>query len=323
MRNASSRAPSTPYADDAYTLPVKEVMAANLLTTTPDTPLSEAARLMAERKIGCLPVVEKDNLIGILTESDFVAHFARVVLVIALAVLVPSRSAFPQLRPLAREMLENLGAVDQIGEGVAVDDYAQVRGAALDLKARAGGLKGFDIATLGIDPSRDPQFDAFLAAQEQAADAIAVAAKNRDGRGAVLGLQQLFQNSCIPCHVDFRERGNLLRPSVLFMTTYLSAWREMNRGLSLNDFSLVSRRAREIEAMGRVLAWDQVIQSTFGLEDAAERKAFRGYLGRLNAQASRIERAAVAEDVIKVTEGIRKMWEEGCISCHERFRKAD
>ena len=53
-------------------IPVKEVMAADLVTTTPDTPVSEAARLMAERKICCLPVVEKDKLVGILTEGDFV-----------------------------------------------------------------------------------------------------------------------------------------------------------------------------------------------------------------------------------------------------------
>ncbi len=52
-------------------------MSSELLTTTPDTLLSEAASMMAERKIGCLPVVEKGQLAGILTESDFVAHFAR------------------------------------------------------------------------------------------------------------------------------------------------------------------------------------------------------------------------------------------------------
>ena len=56
---------------------VKEVMSTDLLTTTPDTPISEAARSMAERKLGCLPVVEKGKLAGILTEGDFVAHFAR------------------------------------------------------------------------------------------------------------------------------------------------------------------------------------------------------------------------------------------------------
>ena len=31
---------------------------------------------MTEHKIGCLPVLEGDQLIGILTESDFVATFA-------------------------------------------------------------------------------------------------------------------------------------------------------------------------------------------------------------------------------------------------------
>lgn len=55
------------------TLIVKEVMNTEVLTTTPDTPLMEAASVLTERKIGCLPVVEHGHLIGILTESDFVA----------------------------------------------------------------------------------------------------------------------------------------------------------------------------------------------------------------------------------------------------------
>jgi CBS domain-containing protein len=56
---------------------VEEVMSSELLTTTPDALLSEAARVMSERKIGCLPVVEDGKLVGILTEGDFVAFFAR------------------------------------------------------------------------------------------------------------------------------------------------------------------------------------------------------------------------------------------------------
>jgi CBS domain-containing protein len=45
--------------------------------TTPDTPLVEAARVLAERKMGCLPVVKEGRLVGILTEGDFVAMVAR------------------------------------------------------------------------------------------------------------------------------------------------------------------------------------------------------------------------------------------------------
>ncbi len=51
---------------------VKEVMTEPVLTTTPDTPLAAAARMMSERKVGCLPVVEGTVLVGILTEGDFV-----------------------------------------------------------------------------------------------------------------------------------------------------------------------------------------------------------------------------------------------------------
>ena len=51
---------------------VKEVMTGEVKTTTPGAPLADAARLMYERKIGCLPVVEDGALVGILTEGDFV-----------------------------------------------------------------------------------------------------------------------------------------------------------------------------------------------------------------------------------------------------------
>jgi CBS domain-containing protein len=54
------------------TLVTKEVMATDVVTTTPDTPLADAARLMLERKVGCLPVLDGERLVGILTEGDFV-----------------------------------------------------------------------------------------------------------------------------------------------------------------------------------------------------------------------------------------------------------
>ena len=50
---------------------VKEVMQTEVLTTSPQTALEQAARLMVDRKIGCLPVLENGELVGILTESDF------------------------------------------------------------------------------------------------------------------------------------------------------------------------------------------------------------------------------------------------------------
>jgi CBS domain-containing membrane protein len=59
------------------TLAVKDVMSTDLVTTSPDTPLDQAARILMERKVGCLLVVENERLAGILTEGDFVALAAR------------------------------------------------------------------------------------------------------------------------------------------------------------------------------------------------------------------------------------------------------
>jgi CBS domain-containing protein len=57
-------------------LVVKEVMTNDPITIGPEAPLTEAARLMLHRKIGALVVVDGGQLVGILTESDFVRRFA-------------------------------------------------------------------------------------------------------------------------------------------------------------------------------------------------------------------------------------------------------
>jgi CBS domain-containing membrane protein len=54
---------------------VEEVMTSEVETVEPDTPASEAARIMFENKFGCLPVLAGSKLAGILTESDFVRFF--------------------------------------------------------------------------------------------------------------------------------------------------------------------------------------------------------------------------------------------------------
>lgn len=49
---------------------VSEVMAREVTTARPDDPIEVAANCMREEKIGCLPVVEADRLVGIVTASD-------------------------------------------------------------------------------------------------------------------------------------------------------------------------------------------------------------------------------------------------------------
>ena len=54
---------------------VSELMSAEVISVTPGTPLEEAARIMADNKIGGLPVVENGDLVGIITETDLFKVF--------------------------------------------------------------------------------------------------------------------------------------------------------------------------------------------------------------------------------------------------------
>lgn len=56
---------------------VKEAMSEPAITAAPDLPLRDAARLLVEHRIGCLPILEGPTLVGILTESDFVRRAMR------------------------------------------------------------------------------------------------------------------------------------------------------------------------------------------------------------------------------------------------------
>lgn len=49
---------------------VKEIMKSKVITTTPDTPVEEAAMVMHDQGVGCLPVVEQGRLAGIISDKD-------------------------------------------------------------------------------------------------------------------------------------------------------------------------------------------------------------------------------------------------------------
>jgi acetoin utilization protein AcuB len=60
------------------TLVVRDVMTRGVVSVRAGTSIREAARLMYERRVGALPVVERDRLVGMLTESDLLDGFQRV-----------------------------------------------------------------------------------------------------------------------------------------------------------------------------------------------------------------------------------------------------
>ncbi len=61
-----------------HAVEIARVMSAPPITIAPDATVEEAARVMADRKIGCLPVLEDDRLLGIVTETDVLRYFAGV-----------------------------------------------------------------------------------------------------------------------------------------------------------------------------------------------------------------------------------------------------
>jgi len=62
---------------DGSLITVREVMIPNPLTVSPSTSSLEAIEIMRKHRIGCLPIVERDQLVGIVTSYDFLEASAR------------------------------------------------------------------------------------------------------------------------------------------------------------------------------------------------------------------------------------------------------
>jgi len=53
----------------------EDIMITDVITVSPDTPIEEAARIMADNKIGSLPVMDGVEIVGIVTETDLFKTF--------------------------------------------------------------------------------------------------------------------------------------------------------------------------------------------------------------------------------------------------------
>lgn len=54
---------------------VGQIIQGPVITVEPDLPVEEAARVMIDQRIGCLPVVEDDELVGIISDTDIFRVF--------------------------------------------------------------------------------------------------------------------------------------------------------------------------------------------------------------------------------------------------------
>jgi len=57
--------------------PVKEIMSSPIITINPNEPISAAAKMMSSKKIRKLAVSENGKIIGLITSTDLVNHFAK------------------------------------------------------------------------------------------------------------------------------------------------------------------------------------------------------------------------------------------------------
>jgi CBS domain-containing protein len=53
---------------------IKDFMKKKVITVKPDTPIKEAAHLMAQKKIGCVPVVTDGSVVGLVTTTDILRY---------------------------------------------------------------------------------------------------------------------------------------------------------------------------------------------------------------------------------------------------------
>jgi len=69
--------PFSPRAVDRDQRTIGSIMTPHPQTIPSATPLADAARILRDRKFGCLPVVDDGTLVGVLTEHDILRAFAR------------------------------------------------------------------------------------------------------------------------------------------------------------------------------------------------------------------------------------------------------
>ena len=72
-RSSYARSGSPPVYRVGEKLKVADVMTEDVLTATPDDLTADAARIMVSNQINCLPVVDDDRVVGILTSTDLLA----------------------------------------------------------------------------------------------------------------------------------------------------------------------------------------------------------------------------------------------------------
>jgi acetoin utilization protein AcuB len=98
---------------------IEQIMTTDVISVSPDTPVEEAARIMADNKIGGLPVLRETELVGIITETDLFKLFLELLGAreagVRLTVLVPDvPGELAKLTSIIRNLNGNIVAMVQV-----------------------------------------------------------------------------------------------------------------------------------------------------------------------------------------------------------------
>lgn len=146
---------------DGVLVRVQEVMKHPVITTTPDYPLEEAAREMIEHRISCLPVIEGEQLVGIITATDIFHMFVKILgggsQTIRVCVQVDNMPG--QLAELTRRIAEVGGNILSIASYPAdtptrINVTLRIDGVTRDaLKAALDAHPGIEVSSIWTQPA--------------------------------------------------------------------------------------------------------------------------------------------------------------------------
>jgi CBS domain-containing protein len=118
---------------------IQDIMSAEPSTVTPDTPITEAARLMKEHNIGMLPVVESEGsrrLVGVVTDRDItIRHVAeghlsdcpvREAMTDNVSTATADENIDRVMTLMAQEQVRRIPIVDERGDLVGVVSQADI-----------------------------------------------------------------------------------------------------------------------------------------------------------------------------------------------------
>ncbi|MBI5959111.1 MAG: CBS domain-containing protein [Chloroflexi bacterium] len=96
-------------------LKVKDIMIKirSVITIDPDTPIEQAAQVMVENRVGCLPVVQEGIVVGVITETDLLDHLSKMMSGNMSGVRVTIR--MPMIKG---ELAKLVGVIAQAGWGI-------------------------------------------------------------------------------------------------------------------------------------------------------------------------------------------------------------